>query len=75
MLPIIPGYQTIAQIYESVNSLVYRAIRQEDGQPVILKFLKQDSPSPQELTRYKQEYDITHSLNIEGVINVYDLEY
>ncbi len=75
MLPIIPGYQTIAQIYESVNSLVYRAIRQKDRQPVILKFLKEDSPSPQELTRYKQEYDITHSLKIEGVINVYGLEY
>ena len=74
MLPIIPGYQTIAQIYESVHSLVYRAIRPKDGQPVILKFLKEDSPSPQELTRYKQEYDITRSLKIEGVINVYSLE-
>jgi serine/threonine protein kinase len=40
--------------------------------PCILKcFLKQDYPSSQELTRYRQEYAITSSLNIEGVIKAY----
>jgi hypothetical protein len=71
MIPIIPGYQTIAQIYDRVPSLLYHPIRQKDRPPLILKFLTQDSPSAQEFTRYKQEYDITHSLNIDGVINLY----
>lgn len=67
-------YQIIAQIYESANSLVYKAFIKQNNQPIILKLLKQDYPSPAELTRYKQEYEITHSLNHEGVIKAYDLQ-
>ena len=57
----IPGYQSLAQIYESANSLIYRGIREQDNQAVILKVLKEDYPTPQELTRYKQEYEITRN--------------
>jgi predicted ATPase/signal transduction histidine kinase/CheY-like chemotaxis protein len=70
----LPNYQILTQIYESPNSLVYRAVRNEDNQPVILKVLKQDYPTPEELTRYRQEYQITKSLNLEGVIKTYALE-
>jgi tRNA A-37 threonylcarbamoyl transferase component Bud32 len=58
------------KIYESANSLVYRGITDE-GLAIVIKMLKQDYPSPQELTRYRQEYQITRSLNLEGVIKVY----
>ena len=68
------GYQILHQIYESANSLVYRALREEDNKVVILKLLKQDYPTPQELTRYKQEYEITRNLNCDGAIEVYGLE-
>jgi predicted ATPase/GAF domain-containing protein/tRNA A-37 threonylcarbamoyl transferase component Bud32 len=66
--------QMISQIYESSNSLVYRANHDNNNQPVILKILKEDYPTPAEITRYKQEYEITCSLNIEGVIRAYDLQ-
>ncbi|BCL39602.1 ATP-binding sensor histidine kinase [Nostoc sp. MS1] len=69
----IAGCQIIAKIYESANSLVYRAIRSHNGQPVILKILKEDYPTRSELIRYKQEYEITHSLNLDGVIQAYEL--
>jgi diguanylate cyclase (GGDEF)-like protein/PAS domain S-box-containing protein len=68
------GYDVLAQIYESVNSQVYRAIRRVDSQPVILKVLKENYPTPSELIRYKQEYELTHTLNLEGVIKAYSLE-
>jgi serine/threonine protein kinase len=70
----VTGYQITTKIYESDNSLVYRAVRDRDNLPIILKILKQDYPTPAELTRYKQEYEITRSLNLEGVIKVYDLQ-
>ena len=54
----------IEQIYESADSLVYRGIREQDDQAVILKVLKQDYPTPAELTRYKQEYEITRNLAV-----------
>lgn len=68
------NYSSLLQIYESPNSVVYRAINTSDKQPVILKFLKEDYPTPSELTRYKQEYQITCNLNVEGVIKAYSLE-
>ncbi len=70
----IDGYQILTQIYESANSEVYRGIRETDGQSVILKVLKQDYPTPAELTRYKQEYELTNTLNKEGVVKAYGLE-
>lgn len=66
----IAGYTVLSQIYESVNSLVFKA-RSGDGQPTILKVLKQDYPSPDELTRYRQEYEITRSFSAEGVIKAH----
>jgi predicted ATPase/class 3 adenylate cyclase/tRNA A-37 threonylcarbamoyl transferase component Bud32 len=68
------GVSVIALIYESANSLLYQAIREEDNQPIILKVLKEDYPTPQELARYRTEYEITKSLNLPGVIKVYDLQ-
>ena len=68
------GYQILSQIYESANSVVYRAIREQDNQSVVLKVLKEDYPTPQELTRYKQEYEITRNLNLDGIVKAYNLE-
>jgi len=67
----LPGITIHSKIYESLASLVYRGIREQDDCAVIAKVLKQDYPSPQELTRYWQEYEITRSLNIEGVVKAY----
>ncbi|MBW4511762.1 MAG: AAA family ATPase [Scytonematopsis contorta HA4267-MV1] len=64
------GIDIQSKIYESSTSSVYRGI-QNDGLAIILKMLKQDYPSPQELTRYKQEYEITSCLNLEGVVKAY----
>ncbi|HEY9299447.1 MAG TPA: AAA family ATPase, partial [Phormidium sp.] len=69
----IPGISVKAQIYESANSIVYRGIRQSDAQPLILKVLKQDYPTPAQLSRYRTEYHITQSLDLAGVVKVYDL--
>jgi PAS domain S-box-containing protein len=70
---VLPGYQILAKIYESSNSIVYRGIRQVDTQPVILKVLKPDYPTSEELSRYKREYDITHNWRLTSVIHAYNL--
>jgi serine/threonine protein kinase len=66
------GVTIRAKIYESTSSLVYRGVREQDSLPIILKVLKQDYPTPAELIRYRQEYEVTRSLNLEGVIKVYN---
>ncbi|MBD2077109.1 AAA family ATPase [Phormidium sp. FACHB-592] len=65
------GIAIHSKIYESSNSLVYRGIRMQDEQAIVIKLLKQNYPSPQELTRYTQEYAITRALNVEGVVKAY----
>ncbi|WP_414517023.1 AAA family ATPase [Nostoc sp. PCC 9305] len=67
----LPDVAVDAQIYSSNNSVVYRGIKLSDCTPVILKVLKQDYPTASELTRYRQEYEITRSLNLEGAIAAY----
>jgi predicted ATPase/GAF domain-containing protein len=69
-----PKHQILARIYQSANSVVYRSIREIDRQPMMLKLLKPGYPTPAELTRYKQEYEILRSLQIDGAIKAYDLQ-
>lgn len=69
----IANYFLTEKIYESANSEVYRGSRKSDCRSFILKVLKQDYPTAQELTRYKQEYEITRNLNLDGVIKAYGL--
>ncbi|HBK96524.1 MAG TPA: hypothetical protein DD001_03935 [Microcoleaceae bacterium UBA10368] len=70
----IPGVAVQTLLYESVNSLIYRAVREADNQPIILKLLKDSYPTPQELVRYRTEYRITRALKEAGVVQVYDLQ-
>ncbi|MEG4224706.1 AAA family ATPase [Microcoleus sp. N9_B2] len=70
----LPGVEITELVYESANSLVYRAFRQPDCLPVVLKILKENYPTPQELARYRTEYKITQSLNLSGSIKAYDLQ-
>ncbi|MEG4233118.1 AAA family ATPase [Microcoleus sp. Pol11C3] len=70
----IPGIAVVTLLYESANSLVYRAIREADQQPLIIKLLKESYPTPQELLRYRTEYRITQELKEVGVVRVYDLQ-
>ncbi|MBD2562726.1 MULTISPECIES: AAA family ATPase [Nostoc] len=67
-------YQISEKIYESANSLVYRGFFRSNNQPIILKILKENYPSSSELTRYKQEYEITLSLNGDGIIKAHELQ-
>ena len=68
------GYQLQEKRYESENTLVYRAIREEDHLPVIVKTLRGQHPSLDQLNRFRREYQITKSLNGTGVIQAIALE-
>jgi predicted ATPase/signal transduction histidine kinase/serine phosphatase RsbU (regulator of sigma subunit)/tRNA A-37 threonylcarbamoyl transferase component Bud32 len=72
---ILTGYAITELIHESANSYIYRAIREKDNKPVVLKILKQDYPPPEKIAWFKREYEITQDLHeIRGIINVYALE-
>ena len=68
------GYQARELLYESDNSLVYRAQRRTDHQPVILKMLQQAYPPPKRIAEFQREYEITKNLRLTGVVGTYSLE-
>ncbi len=68
------NYTLTKLIYDSPNSLVYRAVRNDNQRPVILKQLKADYPTPAELTRYCHEFEILSQLKLPGVIQAYELK-
>ncbi len=70
----IPGYEIKENLYESHRSIVFRATRSVDKLPVVLKALKNEHPPPEEIARFKLEYELTQNLELEGVIKAYNLE-
>src|SRR5580700_474086 len=69
----IAGFQLGSQLYESENSLVFRASREIDGLPVVIKILKNSYPTLAELAHYRQEFEITQSVSHPGVVQSYEL--
>ncbi|HLO87626.1 MAG TPA: AAA family ATPase [Nostocaceae cyanobacterium] len=76
MLPnlTIPGYDLTTIIHEGANTIIYRATAQPDAQPVILKVIKAEYPTLEDIARLKHEYKMTENLDMEGVVKVLRLE-
>ena len=67
------GHKVSNVIYESNNSVIYRAYQEEDNNSVILKTLKEAYPSPIRIAQFKREYEIIKSIEHPGIIDAYEL--
>ncbi|MBD2201156.1 AAA family ATPase [Calothrix sp. FACHB-1219] len=72
--PLIPGYQISSQLYASSCTSVYRAIRERDGLPVVIKLLNSQFPSFTELLQFRNQYTISKNLHIPGISQPLGLE-
>ncbi|MEH1942709.1 MAG: AAA family ATPase [Nostoc sp.] len=70
----IPGYQISEQLYTSFRTLVYRAIREIDELPVIIKLLHQEYPNFSELLYFCNQYTIAKNLDLSSIVRPYSLE-
>ncbi len=59
--------QPVTLIHESSNSRIYHQPDSEFGRPVVIKTLNTSFPTPQQLVRYNNEYELTKDLAIDGV--------
>ncbi|MEG5030126.1 AAA family ATPase [Microcoleus sp. AT8-B1] len=71
---ILRGYQINEQIYAGNRTLVYRARRSADRQPVVIKLLRNDFPRFHELVHFRNQFVITKNLEIPGTVKAYSLE-
>lgn len=76
MLPtlIVPGYDLTEIIHEGANTIICRGKAQSNAQAVILKILKAEYPSLEDIARLKHEYKMTENLDMEGIVKVFRLE-
>ncbi len=68
------GYQLKETIHEGVKTLIYRGMRERDRTPVIVKTLKSDYPTLEEIGRLRHEYKMLQALEIDGAIEPLGLE-
>lgn len=59
----IPNYTLLDKIYEGKHSIIFKGYHNVTRKPIMAKFLKNDYPTPQQLGRFKYEYEITEKLH------------
>jgi predicted ATPase/signal transduction histidine kinase len=67
-------YQETDQLYAGSRTLVYRAIRSIDSQPVIIKVLQNPHPKLNELVQFRNQYIITRHLEHPRIVQPLTLE-
>ena len=70
----LPGYQLIASLHEGTKTVIYQGRYELERTPVIIKTLKAEYPTLEEIARIRHEYQILHSLNIPGIIKPIELK-
>ncbi len=68
------GYQIREQLYAGLRTLVYRGIRESDGQPVVIKLLHNPFPNFSELVQFRNQYTIAKNLNLPSIVKPLSLE-
>ena len=68
------GYRINEQLYKGSRTLVYRAVREQDLRPVVIKLLRNEFPSFNELSQFRNQYEIAKKLNSHNIITTYGLE-
>ncbi|TAD97429.1 MAG: serine/threonine-protein kinase PknK [Oscillatoriales cyanobacterium] len=68
------GYQILEQLYAGLRTLVYRGIRELDGQPVVIKLLHNPFPKFSELVQFRNQYTIAKNLNLPSIVKPLSLE-
>ena len=74
VLPKIPGYGIVEQLYLGSRTAVYRAVQTAQQRPVVIKVLRREYPSFGELVQFRNQYTITKNLPIPGIVQPLSLE-
>lgn len=73
----IGSYQVQEKLFESSNTLVYRAKNtlesESDDTTFILKQLKHQYPTPEQLARFRKEFEVSKKLGGKGVLKAHKL--
>ncbi|WP_437586191.1 AAA family ATPase [Sorangium sp. So ce1000] len=69
-----PRYRVLEVLHRGADTILYRARREEDGRPVVLKALRRDHASPRALGRLQHELEVARALKTSVVVKAYGIE-
>lgn len=72
--PVISGYTLLEQLYLGTRTAVYRGLHVEQQRSVVIKVLRREYPSFSELVQFRNQYAITKSLAVAGIVHPLSLE-
>ncbi|WP_438039023.1 AAA family ATPase [Sorangium sp. So ce128] len=67
-------YVKLELLHEGADTLVFRARREEDDRPVVLKVLRRDHADPRALGRLLHEYEIASAIDTPAVVKPYAID-
>ncbi|NEQ38778.1 MAG: AAA family ATPase [Okeania sp. SIO3I5] len=67
------NYEIGHLIHESSRTLVYRGVSKANAQLIIIKLLRSEFPSFNELVQFRNQYTIAKNLEIEGIVKPLEL--
>ena len=70
----IAGYSLTEPLFEGARSVIYKATRDGDGRPVVIKVLAAEYPSLEQIARLRREFRMTRAAHTDGVVEVVALE-
>jgi serine/threonine protein kinase len=71
----IPGYRLLGRLRANGSNVLFHAVRESDGLPVIIKTPGVEFPGSRELERYRREFALLQRLReVSGVVRSYRLE-
>ncbi|QIR41600.1 AAA family ATPase [Tolypothrix sp. PCC 7910] len=62
------GYRITEQVYNGSKTIVYRGIREQDEKTVIIKLMRNEFPTFQEIAQFRNQYTITKNLKVPGIV-------
>jgi predicted ATPase/signal transduction histidine kinase len=68
------GFEAIDTLGESATAILLRARPVDDGTSVVIKLLKSEYPTPEEVARLSHEHRIVENLPLEGVVRPLRIE-
>lgn len=70
----VSGYRVLAWLGRSATHATWRAIRERDGRPVVLKIPTASQPTPLVIARLHHEVEVTHLLPADVVVRAIGVE-
>jgi predicted ATPase/serine phosphatase RsbU (regulator of sigma subunit)/tRNA A-37 threonylcarbamoyl transferase component Bud32 len=64
----VPGLRIEGPLHESFRTIVYRAFRHDTGEPVVVKCPRSEYPSPPDLARFRNEFEVTRPIHSPRVV-------